>query len=239
MTSPEPVDADGSLPESRKRLEDAVSGLVDPQPELAGSPLCPDCHNEDCPKTCEVHNCVGHTTWTDSLYLRLSGAVPGGQGQGHGIACSSPPLNIDATELKQEIDVAVAAWEPRPLLDLAQGDPPPMTVVRLEALEKRRWRPQDTRSMDQISGNIEAWNESIKALLNPTPRWHLPNPCPACDKTVVYRKNSAGEPVRQPALQLTADGGCECASCHYVWAPYRIQILAAALGYPLPEGVLN
>lgn len=212
----EPVHEDGNLPAAKSRLAEAVSALIDPKPQLDN----------------------GKIRWIDSLYDQLVDEIPGSQGNASRVPQSSPPLCIDAAELKHEIDTATAAWEPRPAIDASNDHLPPMAVVRLQALENRSWRPQDTRAVEQIAGNIESWCESIKSLLNPVPRWHLPNPCPACDKTVVYRKNSADETVRQPALQI-GPNGCVCQHCHHTWAPEYFQHLAQVLGYQLPKGVLE
>lgn len=211
-----PVHEDGNLPAAKSRLAEAVSALIDPKPQLDN----------------------GKIRWIDSLYDQLVDEIPGSQGNASRVPQSSPPLCIDAAELKHEIDTATAAWEPRPAIDASNDHLPPMAVVRLQALENRSWRPQDTRAVEQIAGNIESWCESIKSLLNPTPRWHLPNPCPACDKAVVYRKNSANETVRQPALQI-GPAGCVCQNCHHTWAPEYFQHLAQVLGYQLPAGVLE
>lgn len=215
MNAVEPIEEDGNLPDALQHLGESVSKLIDPKPEMV----------ED-----KVH-------WTDSLYEQLCGEVPGSQGNRSRVPQSSPPLCLDAAELKSEIDTAIGIWEPRPTIDVST-DPPPMTVIRLQAIEKRKWRPQDVRGIEQITAAVESWCESIKNLLNPAPKWHLPNPCPACDKAVVYRKNSAGEVVRQPALQIGA-AGCVCQSCHHTWAPEYFQHLASVLGYKLPDGVLE
>jgi hypothetical protein len=217
MTSPEPlpIDEDGNLPEARRRLGDAVAKLCDPQATMVDE---------------AVH-------WLDSLYVQLRESLPGDQGQGHGVARSLPNIWLDACDLLSEIDTAVAIWEPKVVIDVSV-EPPPMTVIRLRALEKRGWRPQDVRSIDQISGNLESWVGNIRQLLTPTPKWSLPNPCPACGTKQVYRKDSAGDLVRQPALQIGAMG-CECMRCHHMWAPQYFQHLASVLNYPLPEGVLE
>lgn len=214
---PIPVEVDGSLPEAKRRLEDAVAGLCDPVSQVVD----------------------GQLLWCDSWYCQLREALPGEQGSGYsGIARSLPPCWIDAMELAAEIDTAVAIWEARPQIDVSDDDLPPMTVLRLQAIERRGWRPQDTKSMDQISGIVEAWAGAIKALLSPVPKWSLPNPCPACNTAVVYRKDSAGDVVRQPALQI-GPNGCECMRCHHIWAPTHFQHLASVLGYELPAGVLE
>lgn len=214
MTQPAP---DGHLPAAKTRLGNAISALIDPKPEYTN----------------------GTTRWRDSLYDQLHDAIPGtGDGHSSRVPQSSPPLNIDAVELKHEIDTATAAWEPRPQIDASQTHLPPITIIRLKTIEHRAWRPQDTHSIDQIAGNIEAWCESIKTMLNPPPKWSLPNPCPACDTAIVYRKNSAAETVRQPALQI-GPAGCVCQNCHHEWGPQLFQHLANVLGYELPAGVLE
>lgn len=215
MSQPNDIE-DGNLPEARRRLDMAVSALTDPKP---------------------VYN-DGTTLWRDSLYEQLTEAIPGGQGNASRVPQSSPPLSIDATEAKHEIDTAAAAWEPRPQIDASRTNLPPITVIRLRSLVKRGWRPQDTRAVEQISAAVESWCDTIEDLLNPKPRWHLPNPCPACDVAVVYRKNSAGESVRQPALQI-GPTGCICQNCHHQWQPAYFQHLASVLGYELPNGVLE
>lgn len=207
---------DGSLPESRRRLADAISGLVDPKPETVDDKLL----------------------WTDCVYIQLLEAVPGEKGARTGVSRSQPPLWVDASDLLNEIDTAVSCWEPRPNIDASDDDLPPMTVIRLHAIEDRQWRPQDCHSMEQIAGNVESWTASITTLLSPVARWSLPNPCPACNTAIVYRKDSAGDMVRQPALQI-GPNGCECQRCHHIWAPEYFTHLARVMGYELPAGVLE
>lgn len=209
-------EGDGNLPLAKTRLGNAVSALIDPKP---------------------VHH-DGDLHWVESLYDQLTDEIPGSQGNQSRVAQSSPPMCIDAAELKGEIDTAIAVWEPRPVVDVSTDNVPSMTVIRLQSLGARGWRPQDVRAVNQIAGNIEAWCESIKALLNPPPKWHLPNPCPACDVAIVHRKNSAGETVRQPALKI-GPSGCICQNCNHEWGPQLFQHLANVLGYKLPEGVLE
>lgn len=215
MNQQQPAE-DGNLPAALRQLGDAVSKLIDPQPLT---------HDD------RLH-------WTDSLYDQLCDEIPGSQGNRSRVPHSSPPLCIDAAELKNEIDVAVAIWEPRPVIDVSVDNVSPMTVLRLQAIEKRGWRPQDVHGIEQIVSALAAWCESIANLLNPPPQWHLPNACPACDVAVVYRKNSGGESVRQPALKIGATG-CICQNCHHQWGPALFQHLANVLGYQLPEGVLE
>ena len=166
-----------------------------------------------------------------SRYMQLRDALPGQQNTGGGVARSLPPLWLDAQQLLDEIDTAVSIWQ-------AQPSCVPPTVGRLRVLEAKGWRPQDSKQLEQMADAIEAWAREIDALLHPEPKWHLPNPCPACGTKVVYRKDSAGETVRQPALQIGADG-CTCQRCRHNWGPQLFQHLAAVLGYPLPSGVLE
>lgn len=215
------VDEDGNLPEARRQLGNAISNLVEPKPN-----------------TRQLDDGTTSIDWVDSLYDQLTDAIPGGQGNASRVPQSTPPMCIDAAELKHEIDTAIAIWEPRPSIDASQANIPPMTILRLQALENRSWRPQDAKGVEQIATNIESWCESIKTLLNPVPKWHLPNSCPACDVAIVYRKNSGGETVRQPALQI-GPTGCVCQNCHYTWGPSYFVHLAKVLGYDLPAGVLE
>ena len=214
MTQPAP---DGDLPGTLRHLGDAVSRLVDPKPQTVG----------------------GSIHWVESFYQQLCDAIPGSQGTRSAVPQSSPPLNLDASELKQEIDSGAARWIPKPHIDGADINPPWITVLRLHELEKRKYRPQDCSLLESITERISGWVVQIHRLLYPEPQWTLPNPCPACETAIVRRRNSAGETVRQAALQLTADGGCRCQACRYEWAPYRIRLLAASLGYELPDGVLE
>lgn len=221
MVNAEPVPEDGNLPAAKHRLENAISALIDPKPET---------RTTDDGKT--------RIEWLDSLYRELQEACPGDQGHGHGTARSVIPFWVDAVDLLHEIDTAVTAWEPP--YPIQPGDlthPAYPTVLRLQTIEHRAWRPKDVHGMDQISGIIESWCASIKALLTPIPNWTLPAPCPACGTKVVYRKDSAGELVRHPALTI-GTLGCECLKCHAAWGPERFVFLARVLG-SLPENVLE
>lgn len=217
MTAAQPV-PDGNLPAALKALGLALSALIEPKP-----------HHDD------HHGIV----WVDSLYTQLLEELPGRQGDGqhNGVARSIPPICVDAADLLHEIDDAVAEWEPRPLIDLADDLLPPITVIRLQALEKRKWRPQDVNGIQQIAAAVNGWVSSIKNLLTPKRKWSLPTPCPACGTAVVYRQY-AGERVRSAALEITT-AGCVCQHCRHTWAPEYYQHLARTLGYALPEGVLE
>jgi len=213
---------DGNLPAARKALDLAIHQLVDPQPQTT-----PDN---------TIH-------WTDSWYMQLQDSIPGQKQQRSGISQSQPPLWTDAIDQLKVIDSRVAEWEPNwpiplpSLLEFAYAPEPP-TVLRLRLINRRCWRPQDTHKIHEHTNTILAWVDRIKDLLNPKPRWHLPNPCPSCGTATVYRRDSGGENVRQPALQI-GEHGCTCGSCGQIWQPEYFAHLARVLGYQLENGILE
>jgi hypothetical protein len=219
------VAPDGDVIGAKQRLSDAISKLIDPKPETR--------HLEDGGIKIE---------WLDSCYTQLVEAVPGERRHRAGVSASTPPLWIDASDLRHLIDQAVTGWEPHWPIPLptvwewAYEDDWP-TVQRLKLLEKRRFRPQDTHLIDSYTNSLLGWCDKIRDLLTDAPKCTLPNPCPACGVGVVYREY-AGEQVRRPALQISAEG-CTCQHCRYTWSPSHFSLLAATLGYPLPEGVLQ
>jgi hypothetical protein len=157
------VVADEYLPAALDRLYEAVGGLIDPRKELHAGALLA----------------------APSLYEQLGGeiAATAARGETCGAMRSMPPVWMDAMDLRGEIDDAVVAWQPG-----AGGTP-----SRLRRLAARPWRPQDTRSVDQIAGNLDSWTVQIGALLEPQHVKHFSVPCPACGATTVYRRDSAGE----------------------------------------------
>ena len=187
----------------------AVGALIDPGKELVGGELR-----------------LGPSLY-DQLVAELAATAT--RGETRGTHKSMPPVWVEAMDLRVEIDDAVRAWQP----DGAS------TPDRLRGLAARRWRPQDTRSVEQIAANLESWAAPIKALLSPQHVKHVSSPCPACNATHVYRRDAAGEMVRMPALQIVADTGCTCQGCGAHWAPDRYLWLCKVLGFELPAGVLE
>lgn len=208
------IEPDGNLPAAKRQLADAIHALTGRTTTMID----------------------GRQYWGDSLYVQLRDAVPGAQGTALGaVARSMPPMWVDASDLLNQIDVAVEAWQPSAGYEIHEL---PDTVRRLHLLEDRPWRPQDTRQVTQIGDACQEWANAVDGLLNPAPRWTLSQACPACDTKTVYRRDSAGETVRQAALQI-GPLGCECQKCHTTWAPAYFQHLAQVLGYELPDGVLE
>jgi hypothetical protein len=179
---------DGNLPAALNHLDDALADLFEPR-----------------------------TVHTDSPYQQLTQAIPGTQGNSRHIPGSSPPLNLDAVDLKNDIDTALHIWQ----------------------LSKRRWRPQDTTTIDGYTADIHTWCKRIDALLNPVHTKEISAPCPHCEHTHVYRYNSSGEHVRQAALQIITSIGCTCLHCHATWTPDRYLLLCRVLGFDVPTGVLE
>lgn len=201
---------DGNLPAARTRLERAISALIDPQQTFLD----------------------GQLRRGASRYMLLWDATPGEQITGRRELSATAVTWIEALRLRIEIDTRVEITQPAYC-----GVPP--TVGRLKHVLKRTWRPQDVGYVDKMAKAVEEWCVEIDELLNPTPKWTLPAPCPACGKSRVYKRDSAGETVRQPALQI-GPNGCYCANpeCDGYWAPEHFVFLSKLLG-TLPENVLE
>lgn len=209
MTSPQPIDEDGALRPALAALSDAVHALCGTQSDFKAN----------------------KTVYAPSRYLQLMDAVEGAtiNTGGGGGSKSRPPMWVDAYDLLNEIDVAVECWNP-------QNDGIPPTVGRLNVIVGKSWRPQDCRQIEQITAAVEAWVESIKELLDPTPRWTLPYPCPSCSTKTVYKRDSGGEMIRQPALAVSTETGVTCLKCRAHWPHGKLLFLGRLLG-SLPSNV--
>lgn len=182
-----------------------------------------------------IHTLIGRTrttitrddgttepAWGASLYEQIRDHVSGAQGSGGSShAGSRPPIVADALDLTTQIDRHVIAW-------VGAGTAPD-TVGRLTALEEHQWRPQDVPWLKDRTADLIWWAARARSILDPEPRWTVTAPCPECDTSTVYRQDSAGETVRQPALKI-ADGGCICQQCRTYWPPEHFPLLAAAIG---------
>lgn len=199
---------DGFLPAALETLNDALHALCGPRTQYVEERLI----------------------YAPSRYMQLMDAVEGEQVNhgGGGGGKSRPPMWLDAHDLLSEIDQAAAIWQPA-------YTGVPATVGRLHWIAQRKWRPQDVRQIEQITRAVAEWAAAIDALLDPPRRWTLPSPCPACDTATVYRKDSSGEMVRQPALQIGTQG-CTCLKCKAHWPPDQFIWLARVLG-SLPDNV--
>ena len=169
------------------------------------------------------------TMHAPSLYDTLASDLAGTQGDTRTPAKSLPPLWIDACQLKFDIDWRTRKWCPKP----------GTTPTRLQTMAFATWRPQDTDAVNDIARTIEGWCESIVNLIDPESVKHISAPCPSCGREKVFRRDSAGETVQQPALRIVTNVGAECQHCKAHWAPDRYLFLCRLLGFDLPEGVLE
>ncbi len=198
---------ESSLPDAVDQLYSAVARLVDTRKELIG----------------------GAVLAAPSLYDALVGDLPARTGENGGrfIGRSLPPLWVDALDARREIDDRVKTWHPGGA----------STPNRLRAVAARRWRPQDTRQVRDMAAEVQSWALKITGLLEPAHVKTIAAPCPSCGRGFVFRKDSAGETVRQPALQLVANIGCTCQACKAFWEPSRYLFLVRLLGFDLPAGI--
>ncbi|AQT81978.1 hypothetical protein B1R94_26045 [Mycolicibacterium litorale] len=167
------------------------------------------------------------------LYVQLKTAVVFGQQSnagGGGGSKSRPPFWVDAAEQLNNIDLMVNVWPTG-----SAGS----TVQQLRALAAKTWTVEDTDKVRKLAGIINAWADDINTLLNHDHIKHITAPCPACGAETVQKRDSAGELIRSPALQVITEQGCTCQQCGYYWAPDKYIELAKELGIGLPEGVLE
>lgn len=200
---------EAGLPVAVDRLHAAVCGLVDPRKQMAG----------------------GAVQIAPSLYDALVDEIhPNARSVEYSAAVgrSLPPVWVDALDQKRAIDDRARRWSPSQ----------PSTPARLREIAARRWRPQDTRKIREMTEEIRSWSVAVRTLLDPPRVFTVAAPCPACGTRSVHRQ-VAGESVRTPALQLVANTGCTCLACHTHWAPEKYLFLCRLLGFTLPAGVLE
>lgn len=205
-----------TLPDAKRQLDDAIAALVDQQPITLGR---------------------GQIGWMPGRYDQLCNAIGGETGARSGRTHSSMPIWCDAHDLITLIDTSTAQWSPDP-----------STVkFRYFELRARSWRPQDTGLVTDIAITTEQFAVRVDELLDPEPTVYLNDPnepvpaaCTSCGTRRVHKPDPAnpGKTVMQPALKITA-AGCVCQKCRASWEPGQLRMLAAALGYPLPAGVLE
>lgn len=218
------TDSDGNIKAAKSRFSDAIRALIDPQPFRL-------------PRD----NGHGEILMLDSLYTQLRDSTGGQNVSEKGDSRQGrAPVWFDAVDLLKSIDVTVAVWHPEmPSTALVDRRLRPDTVCRLEALDAATYRPQDTDKVTRWSNTAWSWVGHIKGLLDPQSVKHISAPCPACGRSTVYKRDSSGQVVRQPALQLVTAQGCTCLACKSYWSPDRYLFLCRLLGFDLPEGVLE
>lgn len=174
---------DGALQPALTRLHDAISKLIDPQ---------------------QVPLDHGRRTWIDSPYSQLSDAVAGQSGARSG-GTSTVPIWPEVVDLLRLIDTTVRKWAWKRFRALD-------TPSRLFAIADAKFRPQDAAQLQQWATELQSWVVEIGSMLDPPMTVPLPYACPVCRTEWVSRRDSAGEPVRQRALTVSADGTARCAA---------------------------
>lgn len=164
-----------------------------------------------------------------SLYDTLATNLAARQGDTRTPAQSLPPLWVDAMQLRAEIDTTVRRWRPVKAT----------TPQRLTSLAEKPWRPMDTDEVTSMARQVSSWCDSIVNLLDPEHRKFINAACPSCGKSTVYKRDTAGETVRQPALVVITQVGATCQHCEAHWSPDRYLFLCRLLGFELPAGVLE
>jgi hypothetical protein len=227
---PATVETNGDLPAARRRLRYAVDALIEPQPHIISR-----------------DDGTHPITWLDSLLDQLYDAVSGQTGERSG-GQSSVPVWTDVLEVIAELAAKAAEWLPEwPQPDISTDHPEPAVIARLKALRAKKWTVEDANKVNGIADTLEGFAKRSREKLNPEPVIYLMAPntpgaaaCTACGTDYVWRPDPGenNKRKRQPALRVTKDG-CICQHCHASWQPGQLRILAAALGYPLPDGVLE
>jgi hypothetical protein len=134
------------------------------------------------------------------------------------------PCQIDALKLKIHIDRRTAILTP--------GTKIKSTTGRLQEITTRKFRPQDTETLEATTAEIQSWTKAIDDLFAPKPIY-LPNPCPQCGHTHTHRRNDDGDTIRTPALAITVIAGAVCQQCHAKWPPEDLMFFGRVLGYHL------
>ncbi len=164
----------------------------------------------------------------ESLLDQLRNFTSAKTGQSKSKPGSMIPVQVDALDLLTTIDRQTAIW----------CTDPGTTADRLHWLADRQYRPQDAPDIVECATRIEGWTVEARQIIDPPPRLSLAMPCPECGTRTVYRPDSGGDVVRQPALAI-ADEGCRCQHCRTLWPPEAYRLLAKVLQLPDPEGVVD
>lgn len=188
-----------------------------------------------------------------SVYDEMRSDLAGRQGTSTGgVARSLPPVWVDGLDWVAEVDRRVAWWTEQFGLDGEHGrvdvvaygimfDTAGTTTARLRNFAAYEW-PNDQVWLGYgglIAREIEGWKLTADQLVEGVKQRKLEviAPCPQCGERYVHRKDSAGEIVRQAALQMTLDG-CKCLSCNDLWAQDNLLTLSRVIDYEsVPEQV--
>src|SRR5271156_431068 len=163
----------------------------------------------------------GAYLWAPPVYTALRGMLRGAVEHRIGGWRATAPCRTDILAWLVEVDRVVGSWEPD-----AKG-----TILRLQQLAGRGWRPQDCDLIERYTDQLLRWNILGAELLAATPRVFLEVPCPRCSARHAYHRDSAGEKVRTRALRVAEDGA-RCGACGAQWEPSQFRWLAKLLVCP-------
>jgi hypothetical protein len=199
MTAQKPATTqpDGSLPEARKNLADAISALIDPRPHLTDQGL----------------------QWLDSRYHDLREALTSQRLGASHAAGPKEPAWLAAIHLLKIIDRRAQALEPCwPINDCDEYP----TIQRLRQLDTRKWRPQDTALVTRITGDLSKDAAEIDKLFaphesstSPTPAQTASKPKPAAP-TKKAEKTASPPSINHPRRRPSQ---AHCNHCRYSLAP--------------------
>lgn len=181
-----------------------------------------------------------------SVYDEMRSDLAGQQGTSTGgVARSLPPVWVDGLDWVTQVDRRVAWWTDQFGLDGEQGrvdvvaygimfDTAGTTTARLRNFAAYQWPNDQIWLMygGLIARELEGWQVAAEQLVEGVKQRKLEviAPCPQCGERYVHRKDSAGEIVRQAALQMTLDG-CKCLSCNDLWAQDNLLTLSRVIDY--------
>lgn len=218
------------------RIAAAISALID---ERAGvHTVVTKSGDFSWPRMVRVHR--------PSVYDEMRSDLAGRQGTSTGgVARSLPPVWVDGLDWLAEVDRRVAWWTEQFGLDGEQGrvdvvhygiifDTAGTTAARLRNFAEYQWPDDQIWLMygGLIARELEGWKAKADQLVEDVQlrKLEVTAPCPQCGERYVYRKDSAGEVVRQAALQMTLDG-CKCLSCNDLWAQDKLLTLSRVIDY--------
>lgn len=167
----------------------------------------------------EVASLDGRLVEAMSLYEELRECLGGGgptDCSGKSATLARSPIWVSAFSLLDEIDTAIRIWS-----DVAD------TPSGIRELAARRWTTDDTHRVIQVARAIEDWTKQAEALMNPR-SVQVRRACPACSERYVYKRDSCGDRVRTPTLQLDSEG-VKCLACRASWTYAQAHFLQRLL----------
>ena len=157
-----------------------------------------------------------------SRYMQLRHSLEGQRGAAghHTLPGSTVPGWIDALKLLIWIDDRAARFERCFGRRCARYptwrhlQPQDITIRRYQQILTISWRPQDTPTIDVLSGVVTGYVKAIDDLFAPHPVYLRGETCPHCGQTHARIKTDDGDTGTRPALMITGDGIGVCNACH-------------------------